>query len=45
MHLPAAIGDYTDFFAGIHHATTGGSINRPENPLMPNYKYVPVGVS
>ena len=42
LHLPAAIGDYTDFFAGIHHATAGGRINRPENPLMPNYKYVPV---
>jgi fumarylacetoacetase len=42
MHLPAAIGDYTDFFAGIHHATAGGRINRPENPLLPNYKYVPV---
>lgn len=42
MHLPARIGDFTDFFAGIHHARAGGSINRPENPLMPNYKYVPV---
>ena len=42
MHLPARIGDFTDFFAGIHHATTAGKINRPENPLMPNYKYVPV---
>jgi fumarylacetoacetase len=42
LHVPAAIGDYTDFFAGIHHATAGGRINRPENPLMPNYKYVPV---
>ena len=42
LHLPAAIGDYTDFFAGIHHATTAGRINRPENPLLPNYKYVPV---
>ena len=42
LHLPAAIGDYTDFFAGIHHATTAGRINRPENPLMPNYKYVPI---
>lgn len=42
LHLPAAIGDYTDFFAGIHHATTAGRINRPENPLMPNYKYLPV---
>ena len=42
LHLPAAIGDYTDFFAGIHHATTAGRINRPDNPLMPNYKYLPV---
>ena len=42
MHLPAAIGDYTDFYAGIHHATTAGRINRPDNPLMPNYKYLPV---
>ena len=42
LHLPARVGDFTDFFAGIHHARTAGSINRPENPLMPNYKYVPV---
>ena len=42
MRLPARIGDFTDFFAGIHHARTAGTINRPENPLMPNYKYVPV---
>lgn len=42
LRLPARIGDFTDFFAGIHHATAGGRINRPENPLMPNYKYVPV---
>jgi fumarylacetoacetase len=42
MHLPARIGDFTDFFAGIHHAYTAGTISRPENPLMPNYKYVPV---
>ncbi|HEY1412367.1 MAG TPA: fumarylacetoacetase [Rhodopila sp.] len=42
LHLPVRIGDFTDFFAGIHHARTAGSINRPENPLMPNYKYVPV---
>ncbi|MGE0222887.1 MAG: fumarylacetoacetase [Acetobacteraceae bacterium] len=42
MHLPARIGDFTDFYAGIHHATTAGRINRPDNPLMPNYKYVPV---
>jgi fumarylacetoacetase len=42
MHLPAHVGDYTDFFAGIHHARKGGQISRPDNPLMPNYKYVPV---
>ena len=39
---PATIGDYTDFFAGIHHATNAGSMFRPDNPLLPNYKYVPV---
>ncbi|WP_428487172.1 fumarylacetoacetase [Rhodopila sp.] len=42
MHLPAQVGDFSDFFAGIHHATTGGMINRPDNPLSPNYKYMPV---
>ncbi len=42
MHVPARIGDYTDFFAGIHHARNGGKLLRPDNPLMPNYKYVPV---
>ena len=42
MHLPTRIGDFTDFFAGIHHAYTAGTISRPDNPLMPNYKYVPV---
>lgn len=42
LHLPVSIGAYSDFFAGIHHATAGGRINRPENPLMPNYKYAPV---
>ena len=41
LHLPATVGDYTDFFAGIHHARKGGQIST-ENPLMPNYKYVPV---
>ncbi len=41
-HLPAAIGDYTDFFAGIQHATNTGKLFRPDNPLLPNYKYVPV---
>jgi fumarylacetoacetase len=43
LHLPARIGDYTDFFAGIHHATNTGRLMRPDNPLLPNYKYVPVG--
>ncbi|MFZ4410585.1 MAG: fumarylacetoacetase [Paracraurococcus sp.] len=42
LHLPARIGDYTDFFAGIHHASNAGKLFRPENPLLPNYKYVPV---
>jgi fumarylacetoacetase len=41
--LPAAIGDYTDFYASIHHATHVGSMFRPEQPLFPNYKYVPIG--
>jgi fumarylacetoacetase len=41
--LPAEIGDYTDFFAGIHHAMNAGAMFRPDNPLLPNYKYVPIG--
>src|SRR5712671_4508612 len=43
LHLPARIGDYTDFFAGIHHATNAGRLMRPDNPLLPNYKYLPIG--
>jgi fumarylacetoacetase len=43
MHLPAHIGDYTDFYASIHHATRVGKLFRPDNPLLPNYKYVPIG--
>ena len=43
LHLPAQIGDYTDFYAGIHHATNVGKLFRPDNPLLPNYKYVPIG--
>jgi len=43
MHLPAAIGDYTDFYVGIHHANNIGRQFRPDNPLLPNYKYVPIG--
>ena len=41
--LPARIGDYTDFYASIAHATNVGSMFRPDNPLLPNYKYVPIG--
>jgi fumarylacetoacetase len=43
MQLPAEIGDYTDFYASIHHATRVGKLFRPDNPLLPNYKYVPIG--
>jgi fumarylacetoacetase len=43
MLLPAQIGDYTDFYASIHHATRVGKLFRPDNPLLPNYKYVPIG--
>ena len=41
--LPAEIGDYTDFYASIHHAMNVGSMFRPNQPLMPNYKWVPIG--
>jgi fumarylacetoacetase len=43
MHLPCDIHDYTDFYVGIHHATNVGKQFRPDNPLLPNYKYVPIG--
>jgi fumarylacetoacetase len=43
MHLPARIGDYTDFYVGIHHATNIGKLMRPDNPLLPNYKHIPIG--
>ena len=43
MHLPARIGDYTDFYVGIHHALNVGRLFRPDNPLLANYKYVPIG--
>jgi fumarylacetoacetase len=43
MQLPAEIGDYTDFYASIEHATNVGSMFRPDNPLLPNYKWVPIG--
>ncbi len=41
--LPAQIGDFTDFYSSIHHATTVGRLFRPDNPLMPNYKWMPIG--
>jgi fumarylacetoacetase len=43
MLVPADIGDYTDFYASVHHATNVGSMFRPDNPLLPNYKHVPIG--
>jgi fumarylacetoacetase len=43
LHMPVQIGDYTDFYASVHHATNVGSMFRPDNPLLPNYKYVPIG--
>jgi fumarylacetoacetase len=42
MRLPAQIGDYTDFYASIYHATNVGSMFRPDEPLLPNYKHVPI---
>ncbi|MGI4777867.1 MAG: fumarylacetoacetase [Janthinobacterium lividum] len=41
--VPCRIGDYSDFYTGIHHATTVGKLFRPDQPLMPNYKWVPIG--
>jgi fumarylacetoacetase len=43
LQLAALIGDYTDFYASVHHATKVGSMFRPDNPLLPNYKWVPIG--
>ena len=43
MTVPCSIGDYTDFYTSIHHATTVGKLFRPDNPLLPNYKWVPIG--
>jgi fumarylacetoacetase len=43
LGLPCEIGDYTDFYTGIHHATTVGKLFRPDNPLLPNYKWIPIG--
>ncbi|MFB3431965.1 MAG: fumarylacetoacetase [Phycisphaerales bacterium] len=41
--VPLPIGDYTDFYASVHHATNVGTMFRPDNPLLPNYKWIPVG--
>ncbi|RPF72280.1 fumarylacetoacetase [Aurantiacibacter spongiae] len=43
LHVPFTVGDYTDFYSGIHHAVNIGSLFRPDNPLLPNYKHVPIG--
>ncbi len=43
MHVPCLVGDFSDFYVGIHHATNVGQQFRPDNPLLPNYKYVPIG--
>lgn len=41
--MPCTIGDYTDFYTSVYHATAVGSLFRPDNPLLPNYKWVPIG--
>jgi fumarylacetoacetase len=43
MYLPAIVGDYTDFYASAHHAMNVGRMMRPDNPLLPNYKHIPIG--
>ena len=43
MMMPVTISDYTDFYASVFHATNVGSMFRPDNPLLPNYKWVPIG--
>ncbi len=43
LGLPCEVGDYTDFYIGIHHAMAVGRLLRPDNPLLPNYKWVPIG--
>jgi fumarylacetoacetase len=43
LGVPCEIGDYTDFYVGIHHATAVGKLFRPENPLLPNYRWMPIG--
>ncbi len=41
--MPCTVGDYTDFYSSVHHATSVGALFRPDNPLLPNYKWVPIG--
>jgi fumarylacetoacetase len=43
LFLPVAIGDYSDFYAGIYHAQNAGRLFRPDNPLPPNYRWLPIG--
>ncbi len=43
MQLPCTVGDYTDFYTSLHHALAVGRLFRPDNPLLPNYKWVPIG--
>src|SRR5258708_2284220 len=43
MRMPVDIRNYTDFYASLFHATNVGRLFRPDNPLLPNYKYVPIG--
>ncbi|MEO7085572.1 MAG: fumarylacetoacetase [Gemmatimonadaceae bacterium] len=43
MEMPAHVGDYSDFYASLYHATNVGSMFRPDNPLLPNYKWIPIG--
>ncbi|TYB89077.1 fumarylacetoacetase [Oceaniovalibus sp. ACAM 378] len=43
LKLPSRIGDFTDFYCSIEHATNGGKMSRPDNPLMPNFTSLPVG--
>lgn len=43
MHMPIRVGDYTDFYSSIEHATNVGKMFRPDNPLLPNWRWIPVG--
>jgi len=43
LFVPVAIGNYSDFYVGIHHALGVGKLLRPDNPLLPNYKWLPIG--